>query len=161
MVRSPDTYSPISSQAPVRRRPRRRRRSPPRRTRPTATMPADLHFSPADITYLNSLDPAARDAAIHRQRENLQALKAAAKLTNGYTDSLKNWSIKGATARHEVIAGVRLPSRAGAHPIHHSDGNTMDTTNWVTILNSIVKNLLTGTRPCSCLSAPLSPAASQ
>jgi len=93
--RSPDTYSPISSQAS----------SPTRATVPqpsatnaaTATIPADLHFSPADITYLNSLDPAARDAAIQRQRENVQALKRAAKLTDGYTDSLKDWSIKGAT----------------------------------------------------------------
>jgi hypothetical protein len=97
--RPADTYSPISSQAPA--------SSLPSATTPaqagtgsngtTASIPADLHFSPADITYLNSLDPAARDAAIQRQRDNLQALKQAAKLSEGYTDSLKNWSIRGAT----------------------------------------------------------------
>lgn len=95
--RSPDTYSPISSQAPVSPPTTATAPQPSATNGATATIPSDLHFSPADITYLNSLDPAARDAAIQRQRENLQALKAAAKLTNGYTDSLKNWSIKGAT----------------------------------------------------------------
>ena len=95
--RPADTYSPISSQAPASSLPPATTPAQAGTNGTMGTIPADLHFSPADITYLNSLDPAARDAAIQRQRDNLQALKRAAKLTDGYTDSLKNWSIKGAT----------------------------------------------------------------
>jgi hypothetical protein len=81
---SPETYSPIASQDPA---------TPADATGATETIPADLRFSPADINYLNSLDPAARELAVQHRREDLQALRASAKLTNGYTDSLKNWSI--------------------------------------------------------------------
>jgi hypothetical protein len=61
-----------------------------------APLPADLHFTPADIQYIQSLDPEARALAIQRQRDNLAALIEAGKLTNGYTDSIKHWSISTA-----------------------------------------------------------------
>jgi hypothetical protein len=62
----------------------------------TTSIPADLHFSPADIAYLNSVDQATRDLAIQERRENRLALQRASKMTEGYTDSLKAWSISTA-----------------------------------------------------------------
>ena len=62
----------------------------------TTALPADLHFSPADISYLNSVDQATRDRAIQRARENLLLRQRASKITAGYTDSLKAWSISTA-----------------------------------------------------------------
>jgi hypothetical protein len=59
-------------------------------------IPAELHYSPADIKYLNSLDPDARALAIRRAQEDLAAIREAGKLSNGYTDSLKHWSISTA-----------------------------------------------------------------
>jgi hypothetical protein len=59
----------------------------------SAQLPADLHFSPADVAYLASADAATRDAAISRRREQMEALQQAAWLTKGYTGSLKKWSI--------------------------------------------------------------------
>ena len=58
-----------------------------------AALPPDLHFSPADVRYLNTLDPEARALAIQRAQENLAAIREVHKLNNGYTDSLRNWSI--------------------------------------------------------------------
>jgi hypothetical protein len=62
----------------------------------TTPLPTDLHFSPADISYLNSVDKATRDLAIQHRRDNLLALQRASKRTAGYTDSLKAWSISTA-----------------------------------------------------------------
>ena len=59
-------------------------------------IPAELHYSPADIKYLNSLDPDARALAIRRAQEDLAAIREVGKLSNGYTDSLKHWSISTA-----------------------------------------------------------------
>jgi hypothetical protein len=82
---SAETYTPPAAQQSP---------APPAAAAP---IPTDLHFSRADIEYLNSLDAAARDAAIQRRRENQEALQRASKLTEGYTDSLKKWSTTGAT----------------------------------------------------------------
>ena len=62
----------------------------------STAVPADLHFSPADISYLNSVDQATRDLAIQRARENLLLRQRASKMTAGYTDSLKAWTISTA-----------------------------------------------------------------
>ena len=62
-----------------------------------APIPTDLHFTAADIKYLESADPDARALAIQRRRDNQAALDQVHKLNNGYTDSLKTWSI--ATAK--------------------------------------------------------------
>jgi hypothetical protein len=62
----------------------------------STAVPADLHFSPADISYLNSVDQATRDLAIQRARENMLLRQRASKMTAGYTDSLKAWSISTA-----------------------------------------------------------------
>jgi len=68
--------------------------SPTNKTPPT--IPADLHFTPADIKYLQSADPDARALAIQRRHDNQAALAQVSKLNNGYTDSLKKWSISTA-----------------------------------------------------------------
>lgn len=62
----------------------------------TASIPADLHFSPAGIAYLESVDARTREAAIQRRRDEIQAQQRASKMTEGYTDSLKAWSISTA-----------------------------------------------------------------
>ena len=65
---------------------------------PAINIPDDLHFSPADLAYLASVDAATREAAMHRQREDLQAIRRSFDISQGYTDFLKDWRISGSTA---------------------------------------------------------------
>jgi hypothetical protein len=68
-------------------------------TTTAAPQTQDLHFSPADIAYLESVDAPAREIAIQRRRDEVKANHEMANLTKGYTDSLKHWSISTSTAR--------------------------------------------------------------
>jgi hypothetical protein len=65
---------------------------------PVFTTPADLHFSAADTKYLNSVDPATRDLAIQQRRDEILATQRASKITDGYANSLKHWSISHSKA---------------------------------------------------------------
>jgi hypothetical protein len=59
-------------------------------------IPATPHFAPADTRSRSQLEAEARALALQRQRDDLAALTEAGKLTNGYTDSIKHWSISTA-----------------------------------------------------------------
>ena len=74
------------------------------------------------------------------------AQQQANNLSHGWTQSLKDWKISTAAKAKPKAA---LTSGAGIARRAHfgradSKGNTMDTTNWVTTLNSTIKNLLSG-----------------
>ena len=64
----------------------------------TATIPAELHFSPSDVAYLQSVDATTREAALRRRRDDIEALQRVARLSQGYTGSLKQWSISTRTS---------------------------------------------------------------
>ena len=61
-----------------------------------ANIPSDLQYTPADIKYLNTLDADALALAIQRRRDDLAAQAQMRKLNEGYTDSLKTWTISTA-----------------------------------------------------------------
>ena len=61
-----------------------------------ANIPSDLQYTPADIKYLNTLDADALALALQRRRDDLAAMAQMRKLNDGYTDSLKTWTISAA-----------------------------------------------------------------